>query len=269
MLENDRPVLDVIKFSDDLKDVLNVVLGGFNVLKSSTSGGQAQTGEEAYGVVTEGLERLDDLEPLPDTIGAFISVSLIKEILVDNPQIAGLSEEEQARFVIDQACKQLRELVEAEPDADRSDALRAAQRLLECPGAVEAPGAEDPEEEEPTLEVIPEEEEPTVEVPEEDVAPAREMVYEGTYSHAGDSSGEIEFYVYDSGHVTLRYRKTTDASNDAFQPSAFWNTVHGTHESGAFTLRVSGNEWATGTFNEESVSGSAAWGLEFSGSRVR
>ena len=281
MLENDRPVLDVIKFSDDLKDVLNVVLGGFNVLKSSTSGGQAQTGEEAYGVVTEGLERLDDLEPLPDTIGAFISVSLIKEILVDNPQIAGLSEEEQAGFVIDQACKQLRELVEAEPDVDRSDALRAAQRLLECPGAVDAPGADDPEgseDEEPTVEKeepptdVPEQQEPTVEMPAGEVTPTPDMVFEGTYTipeHDGD--GVILFYVYKTGDVTMGLRAPEFGD---FSP---WNWMEGTHENGEFEFYspLDGELVLSGTFDEETVSGSGPmWGEEpgffqFSGSRVR
>jgi hypothetical protein len=283
MLENDRPVLDVIKFSDDLKDVLNVVLGGFNVLKSSTSGGQAQTGEEAYGVVTEGLERLDDLEPLPDTIGAFISVSLIKEILVDNPQIAGLSEEEQAGFVIDQACKQLRELVEAEPDVDRSDALRAAQRLLECPGAVDAPGAEDPEDDEPPAEEDPEEdespaeedseeEEPPVEVPEGDVTPIPDMVFEGTYTlPEHDGEGVILFHVYETGDVTMGFR---DPDYGDFCP---WKWMEGTYENGTFEFLspLDGEVDLSGTFDEETVSGSGPmWGEEpnffqFSGSRVR
>lgn len=258
MLEGDRPVLEVIQFSDDLADTLTVVLSGFSVMKGATgSEGQAETAGEAWGQVREGLERIQDLEPLPDSLGAFIAASLVKQTRADNPQIAGLSSSEQEDFLRDQTCKRLRELVEAEPDVDRAAALLAAQRQLQCPGAVAAPGIEDPEGEEPP-----------VEVPEEDVAPAQEMVYEGTYSHDG-SSGETEFRVYESGDVTLRYRKTADASNDDFRPSAFWNTVHGTHENGTFVLRVNGSDWATGTFNEESVSGSAPWGMEFSGSRAR
>ena len=271
MLEGDRPVLEVTQFSDDLADTLTVVLSGYSVMKGATgSEDQADTAEESWDQVREGLERIRDLQPLPDTLGGYIAASLVKQARADNPQIAGLSPSEKEDFLREQTCERLRKLVEAEPDVDRAAALQAAQRQLQCPGAVAAPGAEDPGGEEPPTEESPEEAEPpTEEAPAEDVAPAREMVYEGTYSHAGDSSGEIEFYVHDGGDVTLRYRKTADASNDAFQPSAFWNTVPGTHQNGAFILRVNGNEWATGTFDEDSVSGSAPWGLEFSGSRVR
>lgn len=280
MLEGDRPVLEVTQFSDDLADTLTVVLSGYSVMKGATgSEGQAESAEEAWGQVREGLERIRDLRPLPDTLGSYIAASLVKQARADNPQIAGLSSSEQEDFLRDQTCARLRKLMELEPDADRAAALRAAQRQLQCPGAITAPDVEEAEEEEPpveqtpvedepTAEADPEVEEPTVAPPAEDAAPAQEMVYAGTYSHDG-SSGEIDLRVYESGDVTLRYRKTADASNDGFQPSAFWNTVHGTHENGAFVLRVNGNEWATGTFNEESVSGSAPWGLEFSGSRVR
>ena len=269
MLEGDRPVLEVTQFSDDLADTLTVVLSGYSVMKGATgSEGQADTAEEAWDQVREGLERIQDMQPLPDTLGSYIAASLVRQAQADNPQIAGLSSSEQADFLRDQTCARLRKLMELEPDVDRAAALLAAQRQLQCPGAVAAPAAEDPEGEEPTAEADPEVEEPTVAPPAEDAAPAREMVYEGTYSLL-ESSGEIEFYVYDSGSVTFRFRKTADASYADFQPSAFWNTVAGTHENGAFTLGEKGKGWATGTFNEESVSGSAPWGLEFSGSRVR
>lgn len=279
LLESDRPVLDVIKFSDDFGDALNIVLGGFSVLKSATADGQAQTGEEAYGVVTEGLERLEDLKPLPDTIGGFIAISMVKQAWIDNPQIEGRSSDEQTDFLIDQACKQLRGLVEAEPDLDRSDALRASQQLLECPGAVAAPGVEDPEGEEPPAEEVPDEEEPPVEVPEEEeppvgvpegeVKPVPDMVFEGTYTiPEHDGHGVILFHVYETGDVTMGYR---DPLMGDLGP---WSWMEGTYENGTFEfLSPDGEVILSGTFDEETVSGiGPMWGeapdfFHFFGSR--
>jgi hypothetical protein len=98
-----------------------------------------------------------------------------------------------------------------------------------------------------------------------------EISYAGTWSGFDGSSGEIEFYAYDTGDVTLRYRKTADRDNENFRPSAFWNTVTGTHENGEFVLPFNDDFSVTGTFNEASVSGSGsnAYGsFEFSGTRV-
>jgi len=299
LLESDRPILDVIKFSDDFGDALDIVLGGFSVLKSATAGDQAQTGEEAYGVVTEGLERLEDLEPLPDTIGAFIAISMVKQAWIDNPQIEGLSSDEQADFLIDQACKQLRELVEAEADLDRSDALRAAQRLLECPGAVDAPGAEDPEEETDGSGESGEETGGSGESEEEaggggeseekaggggeseqDAPNTGEWLYEGTYSDSSGSSGLVVFYVYPDNQCLLKYRKTVDPNIGELPADSLLSTtasVRCTYENGSFILWNDGKRWGTGTFDGENVSGGVSfdgwsgldWSMEFSGSRAR
>ena len=134
MLEGDRPSLTVIQFGDDLEDTLTVVLNGYDVLKSSTgTGGQPRTAGEALEQIREALQRLGDLRPLPDTVGEYVAASLVKQARTDNPQIAGLSPEEQAAFLRDQACDRLRAMQAGASDLERSDALRAAQALLDCP----------------------------------------------------------------------------------------------------------------------------------------
>ncbi len=98
-----------------------------------------------------------------------------------------------------------------------------------------------------------------------------EISYAGTWSGFDGSSGEIEFYAYDTGDVMLRYRKTADRDNENFSPQTFWNTVSGTHEDGEFVLPFNDYFSVTGTFNEASVSGSGSnqyGSFDFSGTRV-
>jgi hypothetical protein len=194
----------------------------------------------------------------------FIGASLIKQAMADNPQIATLSPEEQAEFLTDQACKQLQALMQAESDVDRGEVLQATERALGCAGAVAEPGDEDPEGDEPPPEEVPEEEQPpeeqapSVEIPEEKSVVEEEMVYECTWSNSYGKSGDCKFYVNENnGGVYFSFGLTG---------------VSGTHENGEFVLPFNDYFSVTGTFSEESVSGSGSnenASFEFSGTRVR
>lgn len=135
ILGPDRPVLDVIEFSDDLGDVLGSVLTGYDVMKSTTgTGAQPRTASEALEQVQQGLERLGEMRALPSTVGGYLATSLVRRAQRDNPQIATLSAEEQEEFVRGQACGRLRGLLATASSVERSEAVRAAQEQLGCLG---------------------------------------------------------------------------------------------------------------------------------------
>jgi hypothetical protein len=265
MLQGDQPILKVTEFSDNLEDFLKVLNSSYGVATSATQSEDQEemTGEEVYGAVKEALERIKDMEPLPDILAVFISESLKKQALADNPQIAGLSSEERDEFLTDQACKQMQEMVEAESDVDRSDVLRAADQALGCSGPVAAPGAEEPEEEkEAPAEEIPEEEEPPIEEAEEQIAPPTEGYYSGTFTYDSGRRGGIGFYVSENGDCRLE-----------LIGSIRGDLLVGTHENGTCVARDGSGAGFTATFNKESVSGSGSsvelGSFEFSGSRER
>ena len=266
MLQGDRPILKVTEFSDDLADFLTILSSSYSVATSATQSEdqESMTGEEVYGAVKEALERIEDLELLPDTLGVFIGASLIKQAMADNPQIATLSPEEQAEFLTDQACKQLQEMVEAESDLDRGEVLQVTERALGCAGAVAEPGDEEPEEKEeaPTEEAL-EEEKPPVEVPEEKSTPRPEMQYLGTFTYnSGKRRGGIGFFVSESGECWLDLIGAIHGDR-----------LVGTHEDMTCVAHEGSGGSFTATFNKKSVSGSGTSSVfgsfEFSGSRNR
>jgi len=113
------------------------------------------------------------------------------------------------------------------------------------------------------VKIIYEEETPTVE---------NEMKYVGTYSiTAGEctSSGEFEFYIYKSGSATAKWRKQTDSCQSGFQHYP-WQSTYGTHADGSFNIQMNKSVELRGTYNENSMSGSASSGdFSFSATRVQ
>jgi hypothetical protein len=134
ILGSDRPTLEIVEFKDNLEDAMSMVMGLFDVLKSTAGSGQEPlTARGTYEGVREGLERLQGLDALPTTIGEYVGRTMERQISAENPQLASLTKEEQEAFVKERACERLQGLWQAESDRARSDSYAAALARFGCP----------------------------------------------------------------------------------------------------------------------------------------
>jgi hypothetical protein len=127
-----RPDLMVTQFGDDLSDFLTAILDGFDITSSAPPSTDILTAEQANTYVSEKLEQVRNVRPLPTEVGDYLAASIVKQIKRDFPQIAGEPLVEQAIFVHDHSCQRLRKMWMDEPNLDRSAVLRAALDKLKC-----------------------------------------------------------------------------------------------------------------------------------------
>ncbi len=127
------PDLVAIQFSDELGEFMSAILNGFDVARSVTANQDIQSAQEASTYVSGQLDEVENMRPLPADIGDYLAASLVKKVKRQNPQIASESLVEQAVFVRQQACQQLKDLwLNEQGDQHRAEALRAALDKLEC-----------------------------------------------------------------------------------------------------------------------------------------
>jgi len=137
ILGTDRPALEIVEFKDNLEDALSMTMGLFDVLKGTAGSGEdALTARETYEGLREGLERLQDLDALPTTIGGYVGRAMERQIQVENSQIASLTEEQREEFVQELACARLQALWQAESDRTRSESYAGALAWFGCPHPV-------------------------------------------------------------------------------------------------------------------------------------
>jgi len=139
------PELVGVEFSDELGDFMSAILNGFDVARSITANESIQVASDASAFVSDELGEAEGLRPLPADIGDYLAASLVKKVKRENPQIATESLVEQAVFVRQQACQQLKDMyLNEQRDQHRVEALRAALDKLECDQlAAAAPAADE------------------------------------------------------------------------------------------------------------------------------
>jgi hypothetical protein len=265
MLDSDRPALQAIELADNLEDALSIVMSGYGVLDNAArTGDQPRTAGSTYEGVRQGLERMENLRPLPDTVGGYVAAALDRQVRAANRQIHGLPGEQQEAFVRDQACAQLREMWEQESDyAFRTKALEAAMARFEC--ARTNPQAESERETEPEpeteLRTEPRAEPETEPEAEPDSAMTFPARYLGTYTHTSGGctdSGDFDLTLAADGTAWFRLRKTDDCSRGkvtwpSWQPGS---AGMATHADGAFTLTFNIHLVVRGHYTAESMQGS-------------
>ena len=127
-----RPDLMVTQFGDDLSDFLTAILDGFDITSSAPPSTDILTAEQANTYVSDKLDQVRNVRPLPTEVGDYLAASIVKQIKRDFPQVAGEPLLEQAIFVHDHSCQRLRKMWMEEPNLDRSAVLRAAMDKLKC-----------------------------------------------------------------------------------------------------------------------------------------
>jgi hypothetical protein len=166
ILGTDRPTLEIVEFKDNLEDAMSMVMGLFDVLKGTKGTEQEPlTARDTYEGVREGLERLQDLDALPTTIGEYVGKAMERQIQVENPQIASLTKEERDAFAQELACARLQGLWQAESDRARSDSYAAALAWFGCPPPTSRTASTEEE-------AVPEEPQTTAQEEEQVVEPA-------------------------------------------------------------------------------------------------
>jgi hypothetical protein len=129
-----RPELVINQFSDDLGDFMNAVLNGFDVARTVTvPEGDIQSALDASTFVSEEMDQINNVRPLPKDIGDYLAASMIKQIQRENPQIATEPFVDQAIFVRTQSCQSLNRMwLDEQRDQTKSEALWEAMKKLEC-----------------------------------------------------------------------------------------------------------------------------------------
>jgi len=83
--------------------------------------------------------------------------------------------------------------------------------------------------------------------------------YLGTYSSSSGgctSGGELEFRAYESGSVSVTYRRIEDSCSDNPELT-FSYSIYGTHQNGTFEAAINDNFIIKGSFDANSMSGIA------------
>ena len=86
-----------------------------------------------------------------------------------------------------------------------------------------------------------------------------DLEYKGTYSSSSGgctSGGEFEFFVFESGSVTVTYRRIEDSCSDTPELT-FSYSIYGTHQNGTFEAPFNDGFILKGTFDANSMSGIA------------
>ncbi len=129
-----KPELIVAEFSDELADFMNAVLNGFDVARTVTAAeGDIQSALDASTFVSEEIDEIKNVRPLPKDIGDYLAASMVKQIKRANPQIATEPIGDQAVFIRQQACQNLKtKWLDEQRDLHRAEAVWKAIQKLEC-----------------------------------------------------------------------------------------------------------------------------------------
>jgi len=249
-----RPELNVTRFSDEISDFGKITLEIFDKMRSGAAkNGGLMSPYDAQKFISEQLEKINGIRPLPSDIGVYIASSMIRQGIKEGGHIG--DEEELDEFARDWACQKLTKMATEQytrtsADVDRSEALWAAVSMIcgSSSGSVseEAPAEEIAEEDASAEEAAEVEEEETTIPPSN-----KELVYEGRYiskiQGATDSEGEFILYIFPDGSATGKWRK---------DDTTFWQSVYGKHlNNNYFDLTVNETVHLTGNFNEDSAQG--------------
>jgi hypothetical protein len=242
-----RPELTVTRFSDEISDFGKITLEIFDKMRSEAAkNGGSMSPYDAQKFISEQLEKIEGISPLPSDISIYIASSMIKQGIKEGGHIG--DEEELDEFARDFACQKLTKMATEQStrtsaDVDRSEALWAAVEMV-CGSSSGSITEEAPVEETAEEEIVEEE---------EVIKPSsnKEIKYEGRYTSTSqgstESEGDFELYIFPDGSATGKWRK---------DDTTFWQSVYGTHvNNNYFDLTVNETVHLTGNFNEDSAQG--------------
>ena len=243
-----RPDLTVTRLSDEISDFGKITLEIFDKMRSEAAkNGGSMSPYDAQKFISEQLEKIEGIRPLPSDIGVYIASSMIRQGIKEGGHIS--DEGELDEFARDWACQRLTKMAEEQStsssaDLDRSEALWEAVNMI-C-GSSSGSVSEEATEEEIVEEVV-EAEEEEVTTPSSN----KEMEYEGryiiTFQGDTDSEGDFVLYIFTDGSATAKWRK---------DDTTFWQSVYGKHyNNGSFDIEVNQHVRLKGTFNEDWAEG--------------
>ena len=244
-----RPELTVTRFSDELSDFGKTTLEIFDKIRSQAAkDGGLMSPYDAQRFISEQLENIEGIQPLPSDIGTYIASSMARQGIKEGSHIG--DEKERDEFARDWACQQLTKLATEQStrtsaDVDRSEALWAAVDVI-CGTSSGTVSEEEPAEEAAEEEIA--EEDASAE---EAAEVEEEIKYEGRYTSTSqgstDSEGDFELYIFPDGSATGKWRK---------DDTTFWQSVYGKHyNNNYFDLTVNQTVHLTGNFNEDTAYG--------------
>ena len=145
-----RPELTVTIFSDELSDFGKTTLEIFDKMRSQAAkDGGLMSPYDAQRFISEQLENIGGIQPLPSDIGTYIASSMIRQGIKEGSHIG--DEKERDEFARDWACQQLTKMATEQStrtsaDVERSEALWAAVDMI-CGTSSDSASGETPEEE--------------------------------------------------------------------------------------------------------------------------
>jgi len=145
-----RPELTVTRFSDEISDFGKITLEIFDKMRSEAArNGGLMSPYDAQKFISEQLENIEGIRPLPSDIGIYIASSMIRQGIKEGGHIG--DEKERDEFARDWACQRLTEMATGQStrtsaDVDRSEALWAAADMI-CGSSTGSITEEEPAEE--------------------------------------------------------------------------------------------------------------------------